>query len=196
MIQFYFFRLKGVIEWKRMHYSSDLKPCSIYLCRWFVIDINSNRLAHPLPQVRHDMAAQFIPGINCKIHWISIFISHRITNEWKSEFEICMQLHLSFLYIIVIHLLLILFALTLSLPVTCIYINYSTVYNDTLVAKGLNKTVLIYRPSTPDHYIHAQWHSEDVWHPGQNTQILSQLPPMHTVIYIVNTLGPTLALPY
>ena len=30
-------------------------------------------------------------------------------------------------------------ALTLSLPVTRICVNYSTVYNDTLVAKGLKK---------------------------------------------------------
>ena len=30
-------------------------------------------------------------------------------------------------------------ALTLSLPVTGICVNFSTVYNDTLVAKGLNK---------------------------------------------------------
>ena len=28
--------------------------------------------------------------------------------------------------------------LTLSLPDTCIFVNFSTVYNDTLVAKGLN----------------------------------------------------------
>ena len=31
--------------------------------------------------------------------------------------------------------------LTLSLPVTRICVNYSTVYNDTLVAKGLNKKI-------------------------------------------------------
>ena len=30
--------------------------------------------------------------------------------------------------------------LTLLLPVTCICVNFSTVYNDTLVAKGLNKS--------------------------------------------------------
>ena len=35
------------------------------------------------------------------------------------------------------HFVLELFILTLSLPVTRICVNYSTVYNDTLVAKGL-----------------------------------------------------------
>ena len=72
-------------------------------------------------------------------------------------------------------------ALTLSLPVTRICVNYSTVYNDTLVAKGL----MIKRVQRNNNYTEVSW--KLVKKNNAHTQKVCMIDPVDTPNYYTGT---------